>query len=158
LNTTTNAYDVSLNEETCGYGSVVIPSTYNGVPVTRIADDGFDKAYSEAFKLGELTERDLIKEINRIKSDKLDKNDDRDASDTSKDTREREINAWARRRTNLCRAYTAMVNTAASFQVRLAVKACRKVIKAQAKRGTSDNSSATFGVESDFSAVMAEIL
>ena len=41
LNTTTKAYDVSLNEETCGYGSVVIPSTYNGVPVTRIADDGF---------------------------------------------------------------------------------------------------------------------
>ena len=41
LNTTTKAYDVSLNEETCGYGSVVIPSTYNGVPVTRIADKGF---------------------------------------------------------------------------------------------------------------------
>jgi hypothetical protein len=48
-----------------------------------------------------------------------------------------------------------MVNTAASLQVRLAVKACRKAIRHQAEA-----SSATYGMESstDFSAVMGEIL
>ena len=121
----------------------------------RIADDGFDKAYSEAFKIGELTERDIVKEINREAGDLRDENDDTNKNDdTQHSTRSRAINSYVRRKTNLTRTYVSMVNTAASLQVRVAVKACRKAIRAQAQ-----NSSATYGIEStDFSAVMGEIL
>jgi hypothetical protein len=119
----------------------------------KIADDGFDKVYSEAFSLGEQTERESLKAMNEAASKEQDKIDDMRDGDR-KDKLELGLNKRVRLATNVMRTYSAMVNTAASLKVRLAVKACRKAIREQAQ-----NSSATFGVEStDFSAVMGEIL
>lgn len=124
-----------------------------GAEAIRVADDGFDKVYSEAFKLGEMTERETLKDINEATQKSLDQNEKLKSEDT-RNERNNSVNSKARRKTNVMRTYSAMVNTAASLKVRLAVKACRKAIRNQA-----ENSSATFGVEStDFSAVMGEIL
>jgi len=151
------AAQTAANQPGDSYGRFVRERKWSevGRDCIRVADDGFDKAYSEAFKIGELTERDIIKDINDEGDERMDKNDDSSKSDKAKDKTERNINAFVRRKTNVVRTYTQMVNSAASLQVRLAVKACRKAIRHQA-----ENSSATYGIESttDFSAVMGEIL
>jgi hypothetical protein len=119
----------------------------------RVADDGFDKVYSEAFKLGENTDRDALKALNEeanTDQNRIDKKRD----GAAKDREQSSLNQRVRRVTNISRTFASMVNTAASLKVRLSVKVCRKVIRAQA-----ENSSATYGLESsDFSAVMGEIL
>lgn len=119
----------------------------------KVADDGFDKVYSEAFDLGEKTERDSLKaiqEAERTGQKAVDKIKNEERQSEAQGT----LNKRVRLTTNVVRTYATMVNTAASLKVRLAVKACRKAIRNQA-----ENSSATYGAESsDFSAVMAELL
>jgi hypothetical protein len=119
----------------------------------KVADDGFDKVYSQAFGLGEATERQILKNIQEA-SDELHDEADKRKSDSAQNKGHNLANKTARLTTNVVRDYCQMVNTAASAKVRYSIKACRAAIRAQAQ-----NSSATYGLEStDFSAVMGEIL
>ena len=124
--------------------------------ILKVIEDGVDNLYQGFFKIGDSTERDVIKQINdgaKVMKNNID--DMQGASDNAKEAGIKIVNIVARAKTNAVRFIAQEGHKAATLKYRLAVKACRKAIKYQ--HGVREGFTA--GVEStSLDQFMAEIM